>query len=217
MAAINSGNLGQVHQNIAAGETLNTTALDSVDDLQTLLWDWADSKGESPMEDAGFHARRYGPLPPTLATYMVGELAQSPEVNERLSDELELRNGDELLRYKIKVIRNSFLWLNELMGLRHWVGKLTFDPRDNDKQIEDRVRMRLRWLTSGRTRELCEQPALARPLTENEKSGVENLWGLFDGNEWLPIRSALCPARLDPERNWEDARPRLLEIVDILQ
>ncbi|KAL4908850.1 hypothetical protein BDW74DRAFT_174079 [Aspergillus multicolor] len=257
MAAINSSNLGQVHHSIAAGEISKTITLNSIDDLQNLLWNWADAKGKSrnfvgevqliaelvrtlrihqpetlletldrvytlsrkAMEDADFRRELYGPLPPTLATYMMGELARSTEVNERLREELELRDGDDLLRYKIKTIRDTFLWLDELMGSqRDWVEKLTLD-NDNDKQVEDRVRMRLRWLISGQAREFCEQSPLARPLTGNEKFGLENLWRLFEarGEEWLPIQCAFCLARLDPERNWENAWPGMLRVIDTLQ
>ncbi|KAL4739879.1 hypothetical protein BDV11DRAFT_186600 [Aspergillus similis] len=76
--------------------------------------------------------------------------------------------------------------------------------------------MRLRWLTRTQTRKFCEEPAAARPLTENEKSELEDFWQMFNGNEWLPIRFAFCLARLDPERSWGEGWSGLYEIIEPL-
>ncbi|KAL5001758.1 hypothetical protein BDV10DRAFT_181922 [Aspergillus recurvatus] len=165
-------------------------------------------------EDPGFHDRHYAPLPPTLATYMMGEMVRSPQVIERMDEERRTRHGDELLRYKIRVIRNSFIWLDELMRARgewleNWIG-------EKDVQAEHRVTMWLRWLTRSQTRRFCEEPGEARQLTEGEKADLEDFWLMFERNEWLPIQFAFCLARLDPDGSWGGGWSGLYEIIEPL-
>ncbi|KAL4781360.1 hypothetical protein BJX76DRAFT_359972 [Aspergillus varians] len=157
---------------------------------------------------------RYDPLPPTLATYMMGGMLKLPEVQNRLDESLRSRSWNELLRYKIKVIRNSFLWLGELMTARSdWVDQII---PDNGEETNNRVKLGLRWLLDRETRKFCEECPGVGTLTESEKLRLEDLWRIFDDNEMLPIRIAFCLARLDPE-NWSGGWARLFDILRPLQ
>ncbi|KAL4769630.1 hypothetical protein BDW60DRAFT_209959 [Aspergillus nidulans var. acristatus] len=170
---------------------------------------------QEAMRVPGTHEQLYGPLPRTLATYMVGEVARSPKMNARMNEDLANRTEDEKLRYKIKVVRNSFLWLDELMMPRsHWVGELI---SANDAHTQNRMHRSLRWLTWTQTRKFCEGAAEARSLTDDQKAGVEELWQMFVSNRWLPIECAFCLARLDPDRSRGDEWSRLFETVESLQ
>ncbi|KAL4942573.1 hypothetical protein BDV06DRAFT_222014 [Aspergillus oleicola] len=159
----------------------------------------------------GSHGRRYGPLPPTLATYMMGEMVRSPQAKEAMDLELQKHNKEELLRYKIKVVRDSFIWLDEMMTSRgDWVENLI--PQ-LDGLVQNDATKRVRWLSEPRTEMFWEQASGAKPLTESEKVDLESLWGMFDGNDWMPIGAAFCLARLDFESHRSDSWARLSSVI----
>ncbi|KAL4795129.1 hypothetical protein BDV19DRAFT_177232 [Aspergillus venezuelensis] len=157
------------------------------------------------------HGDNYGTLPPTLATYMMGEMVRSRQAKEAMHRELRKHNRGDLLRYKIKVLRDSFIWLGEMMGPRSdWVDSLI--PQTDALVAVDTMR-RVRWLSEPRTEAFWEQATGAKPLTQSEMADLEGLWALFDGNDWIPIRAAFCLARLDYDFHRSDGWSRLSSVV----
>ncbi|KAL4955925.1 hypothetical protein BDW69DRAFT_105152 [Aspergillus filifer] len=160
----------------------------------------------------GFHDRLYGPLPPTLATYMTGEMIRSRKAKEVMHRELRKHNNVDLLRYKIKVLRDSFIWLGEMMGPRSdWVDTLI--PQSTEPLVAIETTKRVRWLAGPRAEAFWEQATAARPLTQSEIADLESLWALFDGNDWIPIRAAFCLARLDYDSHRSDSWSSLSSVV----
>ncbi|KAL4922399.1 hypothetical protein BDW62DRAFT_197075 [Aspergillus aurantiobrunneus] len=155
----------------------------------------------------------FGYHPPTLDTYLLREVIGLPQARDRADQELQSRSGDELIRYKIKAVRDTFLWLGELMEPRSfWIDKLI---PDSEPEAQEPAKTALSWLSRKETRELCEGSISARALTAEDESSLEDLWQLFDGNMWLPVRCAFCLARLDPERSWTDGWSRLYSTVRV--
>ncbi|KAL4864741.1 hypothetical protein BDV12DRAFT_200820 [Aspergillus spectabilis] len=171
---------------------------------------------ERAMAHLGYHGRSFGHLPLTLSTYLLNEiLFQSPGASDRMGEELQSRTGDELLRYKIRVVRDSYLWLSDLIERRSdWIDLLIPEV---DTTTQYRVVGRLSWISKTQTREFCEQPMVARPLTEDGKSGLESLWRGLDGNGWLPIRIAFSLARLGAKGRWSDAWAKFNEVIRFLR
>ncbi|KAL4886840.1 hypothetical protein BJY04DRAFT_176680 [Aspergillus karnatakaensis] len=157
----------------------------------------------------------FGFLPPTLSTYLVNDiLLRSPEVRDRSNARLQGQNGAELLRYKIRVVRDSFLWLSDLVERRSdWVDLIVSETHT---MTQDLVGARLIWLSGTQTREFCERPTTANVITEDGRSALENLWQMFDGNEEAPIRIAFSLAKLDAKGRWSDAWGRLNEVNRLL-
>ncbi|KAL4928964.1 uncharacterized protein BDV17DRAFT_80663 [Aspergillus undulatus] len=154
--------------------------------------------------------RLCSPFPATLGTFIICEIIRSPEAVDAMDKEMRERSGDGLLRYKIKVVQDSILWLSEPGEPRsHWVEKLI---PVSDPYTENDVSRAFRWLREGRTEEFCEAPGESS-LTKSEEADLNRLWRLFDGNEWLPIRFAFCLARLDSEREWPDRWSRLSRVL----
>ncbi|KAL4971070.1 uncharacterized protein BDV14DRAFT_6403 [Aspergillus stella-maris] len=157
------------------------------------------------------HGRVYGTLPSTLSTYLMGEMVRSRQAKEAMQRELRKHNKSDLLRYKIKVLRDSFIWLGEMMGRRSdWVDSLI--PQTHALVAIDTTR-RVRWLTEPRTKAFWEQATGAKPLTQSEIADLESLWALFDGNDWIPIRAAFCLARLDYDSHRSDSWSKLSFVV----
>lgn len=162
--------------------------------------------------------RYYGPLPRTLDTYIIDEMITRPtnlaNVNAKMKAMERENDGDELLRYRIKVVRDTFLWLEELLeGWDDWVPMLTVD--DDIKWPE--MRKQLTKLNDTNVREFEQRSRRVTFLGEPEVLAVDKLWKLFDGNKQLPVRFAFCLARLKVAGRWKTAGwPRLYNIALML-
>ncbi|KAL2822783.1 hypothetical protein BDW59DRAFT_149160 [Aspergillus cavernicola] len=156
------------------------------------------------LESGHYHQRLYVPLPLTLATYMMGGMILSSDGEKKLKRAIETKSGDELLRYQIKAVRDSFLWLGDLIKRPDdWIKMLCSNI---DAETERVVRMRVAWLTWEGTRNFCEKSPKKKSLGAIDVSALTNLWHMFQENEQLPIQFAFRLASLNVKGTWSAGR-----------
>ncbi|KAL3477002.1 hypothetical protein BJX99DRAFT_226909 [Aspergillus californicus] len=166
------------------------------------------------------HVTYYGQLPLTLDTYIIEQMvinsANLTNVDARMKAFETENDGDELLRYKIRVVRDTFLWLEEL--LERWGDWVQLLIADGDDRKRPEMREQLARFSDTDVREFEQRSRKVTVLGGAEVLAVNKLWEMFEGNERVPVRFAFCLGRLKVAGRWKAAAwPRLNGIASMLQ
>ncbi|KAB8069706.1 hypothetical protein BDV29DRAFT_161184 [Aspergillus leporis] len=133
----------------------------------------------------------YAPLPVSLVTYVIHSIIHLPEVEGKLDDILKTKSEPEFQRYKIKVIRDSLIWLAKLFPLADWTGILFADL---DQATESFQKSKIYWLTTRNAKDIYYDEA--KPLSLNDEWNITHLWLMFENHKKPPIHYAFSLARL---------------------
>ncbi|KAL2864242.1 uncharacterized protein BJX67DRAFT_224887 [Aspergillus lucknowensis] len=147
------------------------------------------------------HEEFFAPLPLTVATYMIEEMVIRSSRGKRKIKELrQTKTADDRLRYMITVVRDSFLWLDDLLAYRSDWAHLLVPDSDTESQRE--TLDRIQWLTWEAPRDFCEGSPEKQSLCDQEMSYLDGLWRMFERNPWPPIQFAFCLAGLEATGSW---------------
>ncbi|KAL2822100.1 hypothetical protein BJX63DRAFT_182699 [Aspergillus granulosus] len=148
------------------------------------------------------HKDYFSPLPHTIATYLIEIMLTESWDQASMEEAMNAKGTEELQRFKIRVIRDSFLWLGELVDATGtWAWMLL---PSSDVQREKEIRDRLRWLQHENTKKFYRASPLKPALNEEDLSNLEALWNLFEEKKGshLLIRFAFCLAQLEAMGSW---------------
>ncbi|KAL2870355.1 uncharacterized protein BJX67DRAFT_281109 [Aspergillus lucknowensis] len=195
-------------------ELLQTLGFRQRDRLQEILGK-LQLTGKGGRDYLRHHDSFHDHLSPTLANFLLLEIAlSSREVRNKMSERQRNMEGDELLRYKIEVIRDSFLWLNNIIEKKIDFVKTVFSGFDKDQ--ERLLIVRLACLSRIQVRDFSAGLPGATPLEKEDKSAMESLWKMFDGFfKPVPVRLAFRLASVGVAGGWgggSDAWSRFLHI-----
>jgi 8-oxo-dGTP diphosphatase len=160
----------------------------------------------------------YSSLPTTLTTYVVEKIESTIQVDQLLQN----RSGDDLLRYQIKVIRNTFLWLDDLLPtLSSWVGALfgndekSLIPKEQSPcETEETILHQITWLSLVRTRDFLEGRGC---LDGEDFMQLSGLWKILHDNNQMPIKYAFRLAVVGAKGDWQEELAWYKFNTDILQ
>ncbi|KAL4862509.1 hypothetical protein BDV12DRAFT_42553 [Aspergillus spectabilis] len=160
---------------------------------------WNSANGRDP-----YQMYYYAPLPLTLATYMIDEMIMQSPIGLRGMDEiLQTKVGSELHRYRIEVIKNSFLWLDDLVKPpANWVGLLFLEF---DEELDRIVIERLGCMRTERVKGFHDRTLGQPALKAKDVQDLESLWLMFSNNSSRPVQFAFRLARLGAKGSWSGA------------
>ncbi|KAL3439897.1 hypothetical protein BJX65DRAFT_57365 [Aspergillus insuetus] len=148
----------------------------------------------------------FAPFPLTVATWLIHGMIVR-RWDDQKSKDLILKAGEEkadelnkALRHKIRVIRDSILWLRDLSGsMGNWEWNL-LPPRDvtSDWERERAIQENLFWLQGWEARNFYKQRS-----DQVDRSRIDQLWEMFAGNEHLPVKCAFCLAQMGAKGSWD--------------
>lgn len=155
-----------------------------------------------------YHELTYSSLPPTLTTYVVELIESSSEWTIQV-DQLQNRSGPELLKYKIEVMRDTFLWLNDLLpNLSSWAGALFPDMKRSlipegqpPCKTENTILRQIAWISSVRGTIFWEGRT---SLDDEDSMQLSDLWKILHDSDQKPIKYAFRLAAVGAKGNWQD-------------
>ncbi|KAL4985848.1 hypothetical protein BDW68DRAFT_137512 [Aspergillus falconensis] len=157
------------------------------------------------------HNHTYSSLPPTLTTYVIEKIESSDGWTAQVDQLLQNMSGDKLLRYKIEVMRNTFLWLDDILGrMSSWVGLLfgndesSLIPKgQSPRQIstEKTILDQITWLSLGRTMRFWDG---RRSLDNEDLVQLNGLWKILNDNSQMPIKFSFRLAVVGAKGSWQD-------------
>ncbi|KAL4920385.1 hypothetical protein BDW62DRAFT_199100 [Aspergillus aurantiobrunneus] len=167
------------------------------------------------------HSHTYSSLPPTLTTYVVEKIESSGEWTIQV-DQLQHRSGHELLRYQIEVMRNTFLWLDDLLpNLSCWVGVLFGDdersliPKKQPPcETEEAILRQITWLSSARRANFWKDRT---SLDDEDSMQLSGLSKILHNRDQMPIKYAFRLAAVGSKGNWQDESAWYKFNTDILR
>ncbi|KAL4934896.1 hypothetical protein BDV06DRAFT_229328 [Aspergillus oleicola] len=128
-------------------------------------------------------ARKYEPLPLNLETAIIHSIMVSEERYKR-QDKIDAANRPKWQRYKLKVVRDCFIWFGRLFRFDHkWFSLLYFgnDPK--------RVIANMEWLVNQSRKE-------GEPLSSGDERILDDLFNTFASHERLAVQYVFFLARL---------------------
>ncbi|KAL2826952.1 hypothetical protein BJY01DRAFT_141252 [Aspergillus pseudoustus] len=146
---------------------------------------------------------RFPPLPHTVATYLIKSMLEGSWNQATMDRMMAGIKTEERQRHKIGVIRDSFLWLGDLVeAAGAWAWMLL---PISDERREREIRKKLRWLQKEDTKAFYLREASNPTLNEEERSDLEELWNLFERakDSHLVVRCAFCLAQLGAKGSWD--------------
>ncbi|KAL3465050.1 hypothetical protein BJX64DRAFT_75759 [Aspergillus heterothallicus] len=148
------------------------------------------------IDDMRFDARPIAylaPLPLTVATYLLDRMLVQRWKEVKLEVEAMRTNGVDEVQHKTRVIRDSFLWLRDLVGptTGTWSLKL-FPAVDADFRGESTVRQNLAWLQDAKT-----------TSSKDVMKRINEIWIIFEKNQNFCVRCAFYLAQLGAKGSWD--------------
>ncbi|KAL2810172.1 hypothetical protein BDW59DRAFT_155640 [Aspergillus cavernicola] len=119
------------------------------------------------------------------------------------------------MRYKIKVMRNSFLWLDDILGETSWSELFTGYMEQPHEISTEITRRQIICLTTECTRRFWVGK---NPLDNNDFLKLNGLWTFFHDNSQIPIKHAFCLAVIGAEGSWQgkSAWGKFYRVVDFV-
>jgi hypothetical protein len=175
-------------------EIITSPRLHELDELETYL-------ARIRFDEEG-HAEQFAPLPVTVATYLIEAMLGGSWVQKSLEKDMEVKETAERQRYKIRVIRDTFLWLDDLVDAPGTWAWLLLPPSDVGK--ERQLRKKLKWLQHEDTKRFYHMTSPETTLNADDLANLEGLWGLFEEkkDKHRAIRYAFFLARLEAMGSW---------------
>ncbi|KAL4935396.1 hypothetical protein BDV06DRAFT_228867 [Aspergillus oleicola] len=149
-----------------------------------------------------------------LTTYLVEDIESLSEWTTEVDQLLQGKRGDDLLRYKIKVIRNTFLWANCSQD-RHlnWAEILFGDYNTSlvptNPPLEEVLRQmallrHIDWLAKAHARIFWEGNGR---LDDKDLSNLNGLWEFLRNNSEIRVKYAFRLAIVGAKANWGNVSP----------
>ncbi|KAL4781362.1 hypothetical protein BJX76DRAFT_363591 [Aspergillus varians] len=170
----------------------------------------------APESDYSRTARGFDPLELTLAMYVTDSVVRSPWGMDRIHDGtnfLERSRKPEQQRYKMKIVRDSFIWLAYLYWWGEGAARMLFSGVD--RAMQGRQQRRIVWLDKICTKSFYNDENTV--LSEEEDKDLAELWLLFDKHTELPAQYVFNLARLDVKGHsppsWPHFRRAIFDLV----
>ncbi|KAL2810792.1 hypothetical protein BDW59DRAFT_155614 [Aspergillus cavernicola] len=194
--------LGNVH---AIWELVRILKLDKPQSLLQRLEKIKNCRTDDKAARSRDHKHTHVSLPSTLATYLIEDIESSEECATKGNQLLHNKSGDDLMRYKIEVMRDSFLWLDDILGMTsNWFQVFIGSPCLEEQLSHDIMETRhfcIAQLTTERTRHFWKERG---SLREYELKALDGLWELFKDNGEIPIKHIFCLAVAGAKGSWPD-------------
>jgi hypothetical protein len=155
--------------------------------------------------DTRLKKRHFAPLPHTVAIYLIEVMLVRPWDQESRDRAMQAKQADEIQRDKIRIIRDSFLWLRDLLGFAGIWSKELFPTLDvnSDVQRESAIRQKLSWLQNEEPRSFLQQSRSRTVFDQESESKINDLWNIFVGSHSLSVKYAFRLAQLGAKGSWE--------------
>ncbi|CEL05157.1 hypothetical protein ASPCAL06277 [Aspergillus calidoustus] len=175
-------------------EIITSPRLHELDELETYLT-------RIRFDEQG-HAERFAPLPVTVATYLIEVMLGGSWVQTSLEKDMEVKGPEELQRYKIRTVRDTFLWLGDLVDAPGTWAWMLLPPSDVAKERE--IRKSLKWLQHEDTKRFYRKASPKTTLNAEDLANLEGLWRMFEEkkDKHRAIRYAFFLARLEAMGSW---------------
>ncbi|KAL2837331.1 hypothetical protein BJY01DRAFT_46169 [Aspergillus pseudoustus] len=142
----------------------------------------------------------FAPFPLTVATWLIHSMVVRSWDQKSKNRVLEEKEINTALRHKIRVIRDSVLWMKDLSGsMGNWEWHL-FPPSDvnSDRKSERAIRENLVWLQGGEVKKFYNKRS-----DQVDQSRIDELWEMFVKKEDLPVKCAFCLAQMGAKGSWD--------------
>ncbi|KAL3491873.1 hypothetical protein BJX62DRAFT_115041 [Aspergillus germanicus] len=177
-------------------EIMSIEGLQDIDELEEYF--------DRTLFDPRLENVHFAPLPHTVATYLIEHMLVRPWDQKSREEAMQAERG-EVQRDKIRIIRDSFLWLRDLLGFVGTWGKELFPTHDvnSDLQRESAIRQKLSWLQNEEPKSFLQKSYSRTSLDEEDESKINDLWNIFAGSHSLSVKYAFCLAQLGAKGSWE--------------
>ncbi|KAL4950829.1 hypothetical protein BDW69DRAFT_186972 [Aspergillus filifer] len=233
----NWDDLSSLHHRFANTRTNTNTPLDSELELKVLLESWAGENWKGVLGnvqplwelvrilklvrpkdlvdrlsnmDNCLKEEAARSLSPTLATYLIEDPELSKMWATEMNERLQNKTGDDLLRYKIKVMRDTVLWLDELREIRDsWFGILVGNddrslvPKESTRignSTESTIQRHIVYLSSMRIENFCYESAKLCDKTSSELNG---LWEFLQDSGSMLVKLSFRLATMRAKGTWQ--------------
>jgi hypothetical protein len=142
----------------------------------------------------------FAPFLLTVATWLIHNMVVRSWDQQREEQVMKTREINQVLRHKIRVIRDSVLWMKDLSGsMGNWEWNL-LPPSDvnSDWKRERAIRENLLWLQGGEAKKFYNKRS-----DQVDQSRINELWEMFVKNEDLPVQCAFCLAQMGAKGSWD--------------
>ncbi|KAL6234547.1 hypothetical protein BDW75DRAFT_162828 [Aspergillus navahoensis] len=175
-------------------ELMDILNLRRVNEFRDFLADLDFSAG--PESDYSRKASGFMPgLELSLAMYVADSLIRSAQGKERVQEAIDFLKRmpeAEQQRQKLRIVRDSFIWLVRLYSWGDGAADMLCDGLD--KAMQGRYQKAIAWLRKPTTRSFHNETVAL--LTEDGASDLEKLWLLFEKHNRLPVQYVFNLARL---------------------
>ncbi|KAL4814906.1 hypothetical protein BDW67DRAFT_191938 [Aspergillus spinulosporus] len=128
-------------------------------------------------------ARKYEPLPLNIETSIIHSILESDERYKRERD-TDAANATKFQRYKLKVVRDCFIWFGRLFRFNHKWFKLLCSGNDAKRVVEN-----MEWLVNQSMKE-------GEPLSSGDERILDDLFDTFARHSRLAVQYVFFLARL---------------------
>ncbi|KAL6233052.1 hypothetical protein BDW75DRAFT_242376 [Aspergillus navahoensis] len=127
-------------------------------------------------------ARKYEPLPLNIETSIIHSILESPERYKR-EREADAANPTKFQRYKLKVVRDCFIWFGRLFRYNHKWFTLLCSGNDIKRVLEN-----IQWLVNQSMKE-------GEPLSSGDERILDDLFDTFARHSRLAVQYVFFLAR----------------------
>ncbi|OJJ64204.1 hypothetical protein ASPSYDRAFT_38888 [Aspergillus sydowii CBS 593.65] len=141
-------------------------------------------------------ADAFAPLKLSLATYVTDSITRLQYGRDKMLEIAHVEGGDHESnreRYRMRVLRDTFIWLADLYPWGDGTGSMLF--HDLDISMANLQRKRVRWLDSLEAKSFYEGEQQLLPHEEGKN--IAKLWAMFVRHTQLPAQYSFNLARLD--------------------
>ncbi|KAL4942574.1 hypothetical protein BDV06DRAFT_211704 [Aspergillus oleicola] len=205
------GDCGDVRPLWELMELLHLRRVDVFRDILVGLDNSSEANSESSRKASEFKGLEF-----SLAMCVTNWIMRLPRATKRIEDKVNfIKRGpeDQKQRYKVEVIRNSFIWLAYLYSWGAGAGQMLLG--DLNKAEQDIQQKRIFWLDKRCTKSFFD--GRTTHLSAEESHDLHQLWLLFKRHQRLPAQYVFNLARLGVKGSsppcWPDFRRAIFDLV----
>ncbi|BCS20844.1 uncharacterized protein APUU_21276A [Aspergillus puulaauensis] len=195
-------------------EVLNILGLNRYRELRDIVLGLDMSKALA--SDFSRKADGFAPLELSVATYVTDSTIRLQSGSDKILEIAHNEGGyleSNRERYRMRVLRDTFIWLADLYPWGDGTGSMLFHGLDIS--MADLQRKKIRWLDSLEARSFYDGEQSSLPHEEGKE--LAKLWAVFERHTQLPAQYSFNLARLDVKGptppNWAHFRRAITDLV----